>query len=576
MSSEVSDLSHQRIDERLSNVSKAEADDDAFELQNFEFQVTSAFDIDNVPNLTPSLQRLNSHASDPTRENLLLEQRAQIRSPSNKASLDPAEKSPLEVSATEDIEKKNFFARRFSGWRGGIALNASLAGAVLLINIIILIWAAAKFKFTNGLTTVFSGDCTKARNLELVAHLFINILSDSYNSVLSSSLAIIDESVILYVTPQYSNFTAQYTPPSWNDAILEKVRERAIAGQLKHVGLMECESALNNILQSKYDSMVFVETSVTYNNSTTLIDSGFNDQNTAFTPEDTVIDCWAGPSEADCELFFNSSLMVAVVVANIIKCVVMVLIVLRFTTPTLVTRGDAIASFLEVEDPTTFNLRSIEKCRFHRSNWIFQDYIPYISTPKRWGSSPSRLKWVFSITACIAFVLTAGGMLALTLVDINLNLAGGTSVNLSPDPLPAPSISSIGFDQPSDIATVDIAGNPAILPQGSNPFQLVLLANTPQLILSTGYLLINNLLTDMVGRLGMEQTWHDTNKTPNHDPTRPTTKHLLPPTPLHLCHPPPNPYDRHALPRLFLLLRHRHRTLPIRFQRHPRPPRQQS
>src|SRR4029077_16642723 len=79
--------------------------------------------------------------------------------------------------AIENAKKKLFFLRRLSGWRGGMALNATFVGAVLLVNVLILIWAAAKSQFTNGFATVFSGDCAKAKTLTMVAHLFINILS---------------------------------------------------------------------------------------------------------------------------------------------------------------------------------------------------------------------------------------------------------------------------------------------------------------------------------------------------------------------------------------------------------------
>jgi hypothetical protein len=53
----------------------------------------------------------------------------------------------------------------------------------------------------------------------------------------------------------------------------------------------------------------------------------------------------------------------------------------------------------------------------------------------------------------------------------------------------------VGFDQSPLEPSVDQVS----LPQGDNPFPLVLLANIPQLVLSTGYLLLNNLLTDMLG-----------------------------------------------------------------------------
>lgn len=49
-------------------------------------------------------------------------------------------------------------------------MNATLAGAVLLINSIVLIWATTKSKTINGVSIFFSGDCAKAKTLELGAH----------------------------------------------------------------------------------------------------------------------------------------------------------------------------------------------------------------------------------------------------------------------------------------------------------------------------------------------------------------------------------------------------------------------
>jgi hypothetical protein len=63
----------------------------------------------------------------------------------------------------------------------------------------------------------------------------------------------------------------------------------------------------------------------------------------------------------------------------------------------------------------------------------------------------------------------------------------------------------VGFGQLSFMTPLDY------LPRRDNPFPLVLLANIPQLVLSTGYLLLNNLLTDMLG--GWEWSKIGKNKT---------------------------------------------------------------
>ncbi|KAH8678758.1 hypothetical protein BGZ60DRAFT_401781 [Tricladium varicosporioides] len=527
--------------EHSRNTSGVEADD-AIELRpasDIEAEVVNAFDIESFSDFSLSLKHPQKNIPDPS-------DTAQIRL--------------LTSDVVRHEKKKTFFTRRFSGWRGGICLNATFAGVVFFINTIILIWATVKFEFTDGLAVVFSGDCGKAEALSLVAHLFINILSTVllgassyamqvasspsradidrahreqkwldigvfsfrnfkwiskyrltaysllllssiplhflYNSVISSSLATLKETAILYVTPQYLNNTAEYTAPFWDDAVMVKVRTQATQGQLKHIGIEECNKIITTILQSKYESVVFVQDSISYGNSTTLINAGYDGQDLEFSPMYKPSDCWASPSTAKCELFFNSTLMICIIIANIVKCAIMVIMVWRFTQPSLVTRGDAIASFLAIDDSTTVGLRGIEKRRGSKAQWVFRETMVYVPSQKRWYSAPSRLKWGFSITVCILFVATAAGMLALGLFDIGLNLNPGT---VNADKVTSWSILSLGFNKPSLLATILINGDPVIVPQGQNPFRLVLLANTPQLVLSVGYLLINNLLTDMLG-----------------------------------------------------------------------------
>lgn len=63
----------------------------------------------------------------------------------------------------------------------------------------------------------------------------------------------------------------------------------------------------------------------------------------------------------------------------------------------------------------------------------------------------------------------------------------------------ASSIWNLGFHQLSVYSTIYAGNEELSVTQGDNPFRFVLLVNTPQLVLSTVYLLINNLLTDMLG-----------------------------------------------------------------------------
>ncbi|KAH7413683.1 hypothetical protein DE146DRAFT_638333 [Phaeosphaeria sp. MPI-PUGE-AT-0046c] len=66
---------------------------------------------------------------------------------------------------------------RFSGWRGGALVSLILCTLVLVVNILLLIIAAAAWHPKNGIATAFTGNCEVAARQLTVAHLFINLFS---------------------------------------------------------------------------------------------------------------------------------------------------------------------------------------------------------------------------------------------------------------------------------------------------------------------------------------------------------------------------------------------------------------
>ena len=69
------------------------------------------------------------------------------------------------------------------GWRFGVIGGCISVTVVLLINLIITVWVAARptpdeeIDKTSGRLTLFSGNCIKAQHIDTAAHLLINILS---------------------------------------------------------------------------------------------------------------------------------------------------------------------------------------------------------------------------------------------------------------------------------------------------------------------------------------------------------------------------------------------------------------
>ena len=68
-------------------------------------------------------------------------------------------------------------SRFFGGWRSGVSLGLVAAILVFIVNLSVAVWTSTRHITAAGTTTVFEGDCAKARHISLWAHPFINILS---------------------------------------------------------------------------------------------------------------------------------------------------------------------------------------------------------------------------------------------------------------------------------------------------------------------------------------------------------------------------------------------------------------
>lgn len=105
--------------------------------------------------------------------------------------------------------------------------------------------------------------------------------------------------------------------------------------------------------------------------------------------------CMVEEVKEKCKLSFSVGIMVVVIAANAAKSAIMILTFLRLKEPTLVTIGDAMASFLEVPDPTTAGLcLSTRNSTFKKpksTNNREQGRNPNRKRAKRW--LPKRHFW---------------------------------------------------------------------------------------------------------------------------------------------------------------------------------------
>jgi hypothetical protein len=82
-----------------------------------------------------------------------------------------------DVSDDETQNPKAKPEKRFSGWRGGVLAANCGAGLVLLLNVVIMIWAASTSKSGWRIGPVDIGDCGRIGKIDKFIHILINILA---------------------------------------------------------------------------------------------------------------------------------------------------------------------------------------------------------------------------------------------------------------------------------------------------------------------------------------------------------------------------------------------------------------
>ncbi|KAK0109834.1 hypothetical protein ONS95_002505 [Cadophora gregata] len=196
----------------------------------------------------------------------------------------------------------------------------------------------------------------------------------------------------------------------------------------------------------------------------------------------TVDYCLSEPWPERCEFNFSPSLMTAVIVCNVIKILCLILILWRHRTSTLVTTGDAIASFLDNADPSTKGYCLLSRDDVVSGKWTQGEAAPiwYSKSKLRWYHAASTGRWWFCYGLSSAVLITS----------VAFFIVGTKSVPNSQLPL-MKYLWSLGFGtaMPEAIVAVEVEGFAAN----------VLFANFPQLILSFLYLTYNGLFTSMLG-----------------------------------------------------------------------------
>ena len=106
--------------------------------------------------------------------------------------------------------------------------------------------------------------------------------------------------------------------------------------------------------------------------------------------------CLVQEVEEQCQLRFSLTIMIIVIIANATKATIMLLTWWKLRTPTLVTIGDAVVSFLDDPDPTTKGICLATKADIQKAKgaWIDQGAKRWVPHRHLWFRAASIKRWL--------------------------------------------------------------------------------------------------------------------------------------------------------------------------------------
>ncbi|RAK96220.1 uncharacterized protein BO80DRAFT_429210 [Aspergillus ibericus CBS 121593] len=207
--------------------------------------------------------------------------------------------------------------------------------------------------------------------------------------------------------------------------------------------------------------------------------------------------CLVQEEEQRCQLFFSPPIAIAVILCNLTKVICMVLTARVERTDLMLTVGDALASFLTRPDPTTRGRCLLSHADMTRGPQAWSrpaislsrpneyalrplmptshEIYPTILPPRhRWYQAASWKRWIVVLSIFLACLITA---IYLFVYAVRQSHS-------------FPAAMRLGFAQTRTDTMIKYLS--------ANMIALILLANTPQLVLSITYFLANSLLTCML------------------------------------------------------------------------------
>ncbi|OQE22231.1 hypothetical protein PENFLA_c013G02865 [Penicillium flavigenum] len=213
-------------------------------------------------------------------------------------------------------------------------------------------------------------------------------------------------------------------------------------------------------------------------------------------PTFTVDHCLSIPAEESCQLVFLPPVCLVVIFCNAIKLVCMVLAARDDREEVFLNIGDAIVSFLTHPDPATESAGLLSKDAvkkgiqgWHKTSLIYSRIPPteippvtpqHLPPRKRWAQAVSKARWLGTVIVFVLILIPVSYLLSLGIKNVTTRYTS--------------SIWAQGLGQPRSGTIITGINLSRTFP---NVLAIILLSNTPQLLLSCAYFTYNTCLTCM-------------------------------------------------------------------------------
>ncbi|KAF2807166.1 uncharacterized protein BDZ99DRAFT_447454 [Mytilinidion resinicola] len=193
-----------------------------------------------------------------------------------------------------------------------------------------------------------------------------------------------------------------------------------------------------------------------------------------------------GSNNKRCSFHYSPPIMITVCILNAIKCALICYTAFCVKETTLITLGDAIASFLEQNDSNTSQMCGSNFGDFDKQVWELTKLPWHPQKHTRWFGAASKHRWVTTMAVPMVTLIIVIVLLSDTLINQR-------SRKLATD------FSSLWREGIGEVHAYTVTGGVLIMANQTRAFlACVLFANMFQVLCSFNYLLINSLFTSIL------------------------------------------------------------------------------